>query len=108
MKFRKARLSDAEAIKALLSLYPDDILQVPLFHIYSNIREFFVAEDNGEVVGVVALRIFWSDLAEVRSLAVKPSHSRKRIGSTLVNLALAEDQRFGITRVFTLTRVPAI
>ncbi len=103
---RKATLADAPAIQRLIRLYPDDVLQVPLFHIYNAIREFYVAEVGQEIVGCVALRIFWKDLAEIRSLCVSPEHRRRGVGSALVSAALEEAKALGLKRIFTLTRSP--
>ncbi|SMP13839.1 amino-acid N-acetyltransferase [Desulfurobacterium pacificum] len=102
---RKALISDAEKIQYLINEYAKQGLMLPrsINSIYENIRDFWVCEENGEVVGTCALTIFWSDLAEIRSLAVAPEHVRKGIGTLLVKKSLEEAKELGIERVFTLT-----
>lgn len=71
--------------------------------LYENIRDFFVAENDGAICGVCALHILWEDLAEVRSLAVRKEYQRKGIGRRLVKRCIAEARSMGIKRVFVLT-----
>lgn len=77
-----------------------------LNNILENIRDFFVAETNKEIVGCVAAHVVWTDLAEIRSLAVSPDHSGSGIGSSLVREALKELAELGVRKVFTLTYTP--
>ena len=102
---RKAKMKDAERIQFLINEYAKQGLMLPrsINSIYEHIRDFWVYEENGEVLGTCALTIFWNDLAEVRSLAVDPEHLRRGIGTALVKKALDEAKEFGINRVFTLT-----
>jgi len=102
---RKAKISDSTRIQELINEYAKLGLMLPrsIQSIYENIREFWVYEEEGRVLGVCALTIFWSDLAEIRSLAVDPENTGRGIGSSLVKKALEEAQEFGIPRVFTLT-----
>ncbi|WP_457681342.1 N-acetyltransferase [Thermovibrio sp.] len=102
---RKAKITDAERIQFLINEYAKLGLMLPrsIQSIYENIRDFWVYEEEGKVLGVCALTIFWSDLAEIRSLAVDPEHTRRGIGTALVKRALSEAKEFGIPRVFTLT-----
>jgi amino-acid N-acetyltransferase len=104
-KVRKARIKDAERIQFLINEYAKLGLMLPrsIQSIYENIRDFWVYEEGGRVLGACALTIFWGDLAEIRSLAVDPEHTGRGIGTALVKEALREAQEFGIPRVFTLT-----
>ena len=104
-KVRKARITDAERIQFLINEYAKLGLMLPrsIQSIYENIRDFWVYEERGEVLGVCALTIFWGDLAEIRSLAVDSKHTGRGIGTALVKRALEEAKEFGIPRVFTLT-----
>jgi len=61
---------------------------------------------DGKVVGCCALYITWSDLAEIKSLAVEESHTGRGVGSTLVKAALEEARELGMPKVFTLTTKP--
>jgi amino-acid N-acetyltransferase len=71
---------------------------------YNALREFQVAsDDNGQIVGCVAVDIFWSDLAEVKSLAVAPDMVGQGIGGRLLSAAIEDARRMGVRRLFTLT-----
>lgn len=104
---RRARATDAPAIHALVHRYAgqDLLLPRPLTDIYDRIRDFWVAVDGGQVVGCAALRIWWHDLAEVRSLAVAPEAEGKGHGALLVEAVAHEAARFGIRNLFALTRI---
>jgi len=74
--------------------------------IYENLQAFTVAEVNGGVVGCCALEIVWSDLAEIKSLAVDEANKEKGIGKMLVSAAIEQAGLLGVPRVFALTLEP--
>ncbi len=74
--------------------------------IYENLQTFSVAESGGTVVGCCALEIIWSDLAEIKSLAVDQANTDKGIGTMLVTAALEQAAALGVPRVFALTLEP--
>ena len=105
---RRARPTDAAAIHALVHRYAgrDLLLPRPLTDIYERIRDFWVAVDaDGQVVGCAALRIWWHDLAEVRSLAVAPEAEGLGYGARLVDAVAREATRYGVRNLFALTRI---
>jgi len=106
--YRKARIIDVENIHQLLSHYAHRglLLARSRAKLYESIRDFSVAEKDGEILGVGSLHIMWHDLAEIRSLAVSPSHTGNGIGRVLVNVFLEEAKNLCIPRVFTLTYKP--
>lgn len=105
MIIRKAKLSDSEAIHKLVNHYAKKGLMLPRSRssIYENIRNYSVMVIEGEVIGIGALSILWTDLAEVRTLAVRESFSGQGIGKKLVEYFLEEAKELGIKKVFTLT-----
>jgi len=105
---RHARIPDARDIHQLLLIYAKDgqLLGRSLADIYETIRDFYVYEEAGKVLGVGALEICWEDLAEVRSLAVAPGQQGKGIGKKIVESCLDEARALGIKRVFALTYQP--
>ncbi|MBC7326826.1 N-acetyltransferase [bacterium] len=105
---RKARIEDIKEIYNLVNYFAQkgEMLPRSQSELYENMRDFFVVEDNGEVIGCCALHILWDDLAEVKSLAVKESHQGKGIGKMLVNACVEEAKALGIKRVFALTFKP--
>lgn len=105
---RHARITDARAIHQLLLIYARDgqLLGRSLADIYDTIRDFYVYEEGGEVLGVGALAICWEDLAEIRSLAVAQGQQGKGIGRQIVEACLDEARELGLKRVFALTYQP--
>lgn len=79
------------------------MLSRSLSDLYETIRDFYVWEENGEIVGTVCLHICWEDLAEVRSLAVDKSQEGRGIGRKLVDACLNEARQLGLRKVFALT-----
>ncbi len=102
---RKARIPDAKAIQKLLVDYAREGLMLPrsLSEIYEGIRDFYVYEQDGRILGTVCLHICWEDLAEVRSLAVASDQGGRGIGRALVQACLDEAREVGLKRVFALT-----
>ncbi|WP_457568475.1 N-acetyltransferase [Desulfurobacterium sp.] len=102
---RKATIKDAEAIQFLINEYAKKGLMLPrsLNSIYESIRDFFVYEEAGKILGVCALTVVWDNLAEIRSLAVHPDRLKRGIGTALVKSCLKDAEILGINRIFTLT-----
>ncbi|RLJ69855.1 N-acetylglutamate synthase [Hydrogenivirga caldilitoris] len=102
---RKARLSDAQAIHSLVNEYALQGVLLPrsLSSIYEHIRDFWVYEEGGEVLGCCALQIVWADLAEIRSFAVRKDRKGLGIGKALISSCIEEAKSLGIKKVFSLT-----
>jgi len=108
MNTRNAKISDVKAIYALINYYAerDRMLFRSLADIYENLQSFIVAELDNQVVGCCALQIIWSDLAEIKSLAVNEAHKDKGIGKMLVAAAIEQAGQLGLPRIFALTLDP--
>jgi amino-acid N-acetyltransferase len=106
-KIEKARIGDAIQIQKMVNAFAErgEMLARPLSEIYENIRDFFVVREDAEVMACAALHIAWSDLAEVKSLAVSEVHRRKGLGEKLVYACLDEAKMLGIPNIFCLTYV---
>jgi len=74
--------------------------------IYENLQTFIVADLDGKIVGCCALEIIWSDLAEIKSLAIDQIYKGKGIGRKLVTAAVEEAVKLGVPKVFALTLEP--
>ncbi len=108
MKVRSAKIPDAEAIYSLINFYAeqDKMLFRSMADIYENLQVFTVAEVGGNVVGCCALQIIWSDLAEIKSLAVDEANKGAGVGKMLVAAAIEQAGQLGLSRVFALTLNP--
>jgi amino-acid N-acetyltransferase len=105
---RKARVKDVKTIKDMVNGYAREGLMLARSYseLYESIRDFYVYETDGEVMGCCALHVMWDDLAEVLSFAVKPEYRNNGIGSELLNTCLEDEHALDVGTVFTLTCIP--
>lgn len=101
---RRARTSDVPDIKQLVDTYAGRILlEKNLVTLYEAVQEFWVAETGGVVVGCGALHVLWSDLGEVRTVAVDPRVRGRGIGHAIVDRLLEVARELQLRRLFVLT-----
>jgi amino-acid N-acetyltransferase len=101
---RRARTSDVPVIKTLVDYYAGKILlEKNLVTLYEAVQEFWVAERDGEVIGCGALHVMWSDLGEVRTVAVHPKVKGHGVGHAIVERLLDVARELHLQRVFVLT-----
>ncbi|NTV66770.1 MAG: N-acetyltransferase [Chlorobaculum sp.] len=105
---RNARLADASAISRITQGYAEQgtMLKRPVENIIEHIRDFFVADYQGRVIGCCAIAFYTVKLAEIRSLAVLDEFRVKGIGRLLVEKAEAVLTEEGVKEVFVLTLNP--
>lgn len=105
---RKAEIKDIKNIQKLINAFAkqDIMLARSLNELYENLRDFWVKEESGRIIGCAALHISWDDLAEIKSLAVAKNRQGKGVGKNLVLSCLAEAKDLGAKRVFVLTYKP--
>lgn len=102
---RRARTSDVARIRELVAPYVERRILVAKERVayFEGLQQFRVAELEGEVVGCGALHVFWEDLAEVRTLAVKEGVVGHGVGGRIVDALLDDAREIGVARVFCLT-----
>jgi amino-acid N-acetyltransferase len=107
LRIRPARAEDVGAMRDLIDGYAARDLMLSRSHefLLDNLRDYVVAED-GEFAGCCALAVLTPDLAEIRSLAVRPETARRGVGKALVEACVDRAKRIGLKRVFALTLVP--
>jgi len=105
----KARISDVPQMHQLINYFADkgEMLARSLSEIYENIRDYFVVRQSERVVACAALHVSWSDLAEIKSMAVAEDSQQQGIGTQLVEDCLNEARELGIATVFCLTYKPS-
>ena len=104
----KAKIPDIPQIHKLINDYAGkgEMLARPLSELYEDIRDYFVIRDGERVLACGALHVSWSDLAEIRSVAVTGDMQGKGLGARLVAACLEEAEELGIKTVFCFTYQP--
>ena len=105
----KARISDVTQMHELINYFADkdEMLARSLSEIYENIRDYFVVRQGERVIACASLHVMWSDLAEIKSVAVAEGSQGQGIGDQLVETCLKEAKELGMPTVFCLTYKPA-
>lgn len=105
---RKATVGDIKNIQGLINFYAkkDQMLSRSLNELYETLRDFFVYEKDGKILGCVAFHVTWEDLAEIKSLAVLESTQKQKIGTMLVEAVFEDAEKLKVKRIFALTYVP--
>jgi len=105
MNIRKATDRDIDGIVQLIQFHAEmgQMLFRTREDVAAHIRDFLVAEINGEMAGACGLSFGPGTLVEVRSLAVHPDHFRQGIGTALVNECLKQATLAECDRIFVLT-----
>lgn len=108
MRMRRARLTDAPAIHALIAQYAAEgiLLARSEANVREHIAQFLVCIFKRGVAGCVALESYGESLAEIRSLAVHPELRGSGLGGKLLQFALEEAHARNIARVFAVTHAP--
>ena len=104
---RKASIQDVKEIKDLINSYAErgEMLPRALGELYDSLRDFFLYEKGGKIIGVAALHVGWEGLAELRSVAVAPDYIGHGVGKELVSACLDDARVLGVKEVFVLTYV---
>jgi amino-acid N-acetyltransferase len=104
----KAKIPDVAQMHKLINRFAQrgEMLARPLSELYEDIRDYFVIKEEQQVVACGALHVSWSDLAEIRSVAVEEDRQGKGLGGLLVEAFLKEAAELGINTVFCFTYHP--
>jgi len=104
----KAKIQDVPQIHRLINYFADkdEMLARSLSEIYENIRDYFVVKQGEQVIACAALHVSWSDLAEIKSVAVAEDSQKQGSGTQLIEACLKEAKELGIATVFCLTYQP--
>jgi amino-acid N-acetyltransferase len=107
-KVEKANISEVPCIHKLVNSFAGrgEMLARPLSEIYENIRDFVVVRKGKHIIGCAALHVLWSDLAEIKSVAVDEEMQKQGVGNKLVTACLMDAGELGIETVFCLTYKP--
>lgn len=103
---RPALPRDVPQLRDLVEPYAQEriLLAKELVGYYEAVQEFVVAEDaTGRLIGCGALHVMWTDLAEIRTLAVHPTWRGRGVGHALVDVLMDRARGMGLRRLFCLT-----
>lgn len=108
MLARNAVPADAAVIERLIAseVESSGLLPRTAAEIRESIRDFFVAEEAGQVIGCGALHLYGLHLAEIRSITVRADYRGKGVGRVLVEALFAEAERQRVTCICLFTKIP--
>jgi amino-acid N-acetyltransferase len=96
-RIRPATAADLPSVEQLLTAS-----DLPLGGVRESLKDFFVAEVDGKLVGVAGLEICCDD-ALLRSVAVQPEWRSKGVGRELVTHTIGAAEARGLNALYLLT-----
>lgn len=110
---RPAKVGDVHGVSALINHYAASNVMLPKGpqYLYMHIQDYMVMtalDITGRecVIACGSLHVLWSDLAEIRSMAVHHDCQRKGLGHKLVTALLERSRALDLPRVFVFTLTP--
>ena len=103
----RATIAHVEPIMELVNGLAADGVMLPRSpaSIVEKLRDFVVAYVDGEFAGCGALAVIWTDIAEIRSIAVDPKFQKFGIGRDIALRLIDDAKELGIARVMAFTYV---
>ncbi len=107
IEMRSATVLDIEPIMDLVNELASKGVMLPRSpaSIVEKLRDFVVVEVNGAFAGCGALAIIWTDIAEIRSIAVDPKHQGLGLGRKMAEHLIEEARGLGLQKVMAFTYV---
>ena len=105
---RRAKIKDVPEMVKLINYYAQrgEMLGRPLIELYDSIRDFVVEENENAIIGCGSLAVIWSDIAEIRTVAVHPDYHGRGIGRDIVQTLIQDAKSLELPKVFCLTYQP--
>jgi amino-acid N-acetyltransferase len=106
VEVRDASPADVLAIRSIVETYTGEriLLAHDLVAYYEAVRDFVVAvAPTGEIVGCGALHVMWSDLGEIRTLAVARERLHTGVGHAMLTGLVERASELRLRRLFCLT-----
>lgn len=102
---RKACIEDVKKIHGIINLSASrgEMLARSLGELYDNMRDYFIYEEEGNILGMGALHICWEGLAEIRSVCVVEPSRLNGVGKKIVEACIEEAKSLKIGKIFLLT-----
>ena len=105
---RRAKIVDVPAMVKLINSYAQKgiMLGRPMIEMYESIRTFFVVERDDKIVACGSLSVIWSDIGEIRTVAVEDRYKGLGLGRQLVEALINDAKDLELPRLFCLTYQP--
>jgi len=107
-RLRAALVGDVVGMQRIINRFAErgEMLPRALHELYEHLRDFFVIEEDGEIVACAALHVNWANLAEVKSVAVAEQCQGMGYGRRVVEACIEDARRLGVAALFCLTYQP--
>lgn len=107
IELARATIAHVESIMELVNGLAAEGVMLPRSpaSIVENLRDFVVAYVDGEFAGCGALAVIWTDIAEIRSIAVDSKFQKLGLGKDIALRLIADAEDLGIAKVMAFTYV---
>ena len=107
MRLRKANVQDVPDLTELINR-DQTILPRSQHYVFDNLRDFIVAEEDGQIVGCASLHVLWENIAEIRAMTVAQQKMGNGLYRELVEHLLEDGKTVGVQQIVALTQNPEL
>ena len=105
MPLRKPTVRDVPQLTTLIN---KDLTILPRsqHYVFTNLRDFIVAEEDGNIVGCGSLHVLWNNIAEVRAMTVAQTGRDNGLFRQMVFHLIEDGRKLGVQQIVVLTQNP--
>lgn len=105
MSLRKPTVRDVPQLTALINR---DLTILPRsqHYVFTNLRDFIIAEEDGNIVGCASLHVLWENIAEVRAVTVAQGGRDNSLFRQMVYHLMEDGRKLGVQQIVVLTQNP--
>ena len=103
MSLRKPTVRDVPDLTALIN---KDITILPRsqHYVFTNLRDFIIAEEGGDIVGCASLHVLWENIAEVRAVTVAGDGRDNGVFRQMLSHLIEDGRMLGVQQIVVLTQ----
>ena len=103
MSLRKPTVRDVPELTALINR-DVTILSRSQHYVFTNLRDFIIAEEGGDIVGCASLHVLWENIAEVRAVTVARGGRDNGLFRQMLYHLIEDGRELGVQQIVVLTR----
>jgi amino-acid N-acetyltransferase len=108
VSLRKPSIKDVPDILRLIDAGVSQGENLPRSQHYvcQNLRDFVIAECDGQIVACASLHVLWKDFAEIRAVAMTPADEASGLLRRMIDYLVSDGRQLGVRQILAFAFKP--